>query len=153
MGKQASKLALHLESTALCHATENLDKVKTALLNAVAGGRRGPLEERLSVAMLEGYYGNPIYVLRLRVQDPQEASELFLGIVRRLDSEDLARLSSTLEQRLDSSGALHLRFDKQLAFQGRLRLYDGDDVIKVKVKLARHALEVLRGRGLEALVG
>ena len=41
-----------------------------------------------------------------------------------------------LETRLDARGLLFLRFDKQEAYRGRIRLVRHDDVVSVKGKVA-----------------
>lgn len=146
-----TRRVLHLEATAFCHATENLEKVKTALLNLFPSALRSGLEEGIRVSMLEGFYGNVIYVIKLAVNEPELASSIFMEILEKLPHEDLRRMEATLEQRLDSSGNLHVRFDKQQAFLGRIRVYDGDDVIKLRVRLPRSALNEVRERGLSAL--
>ncbi|MEM1521679.1 MAG: RNA-binding domain-containing protein [Thermofilaceae archaeon] len=146
-----SREALRLEATVFCHATENLEKVRTALLNLFPSDLRHEVEEGIKVSMLQGFYGNVIHVLKLVVDKPELASTLLKAILEKLPHEDLRRVEATLEQRIDSSGNLHVRFDKQNAYLGRMRVYDGDDVIKVKVKLSRHALNEVRSRGLDVL--
>jgi len=51
-------------------------------------------------------------------------------------------LERTLKLRLDSSGHLYLRLDKQRAYLGEIRVYDGDDVIRVRVKLSPQARQI-----------
>lgn len=147
-----SRVALHLEATVFCHATESLEKVKSSLLNILPEDMRKQHEGKVSIETLESFFGNPIYVLRLSIDDCDLASDLFRALLIKLGREGINELSATLEQRLDSSGRLHVRFDKQQAFVGRLKVYDGDDVIKVRVKLSRQALDEIRAKGLDALL-
>lgn len=146
-----SKPVLNLEATAFAHATENLEKVKTALLNVFPTKLRGELEGEVKVSMLHGFYGNVIYVIKITMDKPELASMVFGAILEKLPYEDVKRIEATLEQRLDSSGNLHIRLDKQHAFLGRIRVYDGDDVIKVRAKLSRHILNDVWSRGLSVL--
>lgn len=146
------KLVLNAEVSALCHATEDLEKVKAALLNVLPEEARPLLEKYLSVAMLEGHYGNPIFVLKLRIEQPELADALFKRVVKSLPESDLDFLEGTLKRRLDSSGHLHLRLSKPQAYMGKLRVYDGDDVIKLKVKLSPHARQELLSKRLRDLL-
>jgi len=143
---------LRLEIEAFCHATEDLRKVKEAMLNVVPEDLRQKVSESLNVSMLEGFYGNPIFVLRVAIEDSDVAERIFMGILSRLSREDLEKLSLTVNQRLDTSGRLHLRLDKQRALMGDLRIYDGDDVVKVKAKLSRGMISAVREDGVKALV-
>jgi Predicted exosome subunit len=106
----------------------------------------------MRVTMLEGHYGNPIFVLRLKIEKPELAEALLKQLLASLPEGDLAMLDRTLEQRLDSSGNLYLRLDKQRALLGDFRVYDGDDVIKVKVKLSPQARQVVLNKSLKELL-
>lgn len=147
-----ARIVLSTEISAFCHATEDLDKVKAALGNILPESARAELESSMSIAMLEGHYGNPIFVLRLKIEKPELAEALLKQLLASLPEGDLAMLDRTLEQRLDSSGNLYLRLDKQQAFLGDFRVYDGDDVIKVKVKLSPQARQIILNKSLKELL-
>lgn len=150
-GRVAS-IALSAELTAFAHATEEPDRVKQALLNSLPGDSRGELEGWVTTALLKGYYGNPILVFKLRVEEPEKASVVLRWIIENLPPEDVALLNRTLEQRIDGSGHLYIRLDKQQAFLGRIRVYDGDDVIRVKGKLSPRSRSLLEEGDLRLLL-
>ncbi|OGS62129.1 MAG: hypothetical protein A3K59_03660 [Euryarchaeota archaeon RBG_19FT_COMBO_69_17] len=124
----ASLPILWIEARVHAHATEDEDRVRAALGAALPAG-----EDRREA--LEGHMGNPI-----------------VRIVRRVDASapirqtwEAWRASGILEalgadggSRLDDEGVLHMRFDKQEAYLGRLVLVRETDAIDVRVRLAAH---------------
>ncbi len=137
-----SRVALNAELSAFCHATEDLEKVKAALMNVIPEEMRSELEGAFSISMLEGHYGNPIFVLKVKMDKPEQAETLLKRLLASLPPSDLMMLERTLKLRLDSSGHLYLRLDKQRAYLGEIRVYDGDDVIRVRVKLSPQARQI-----------
>jgi len=134
-----------MRARAFCHATESLEKVRQAL-TFVAG------EGEIAEERAEGHHGNPITVLSI-VADGREGAERLLGM---LDAESLREVSCTLESRVDEACGLHLRFDKQAAYMGRLELSSGGDVVDVRMRIlafpAKRELAVeTAGRFLESL--
>ena len=113
-----------LHARTLSHATEDLDKVKTAVLNTV-----GPAE--IAVTRAEGHHGNPIDILEAIVE--QEAG--IVGFLNRLGRDDLDALRNTLSARVDDGCNLFVKIDKQSAFKGVVKLGSGDDVISVRIKI------------------
>ena len=123
-------------------------------MNFIPVYARQRLKDSLVEKVYEGYYGNPIVLLVLRIRDGRIARDVFCNIISRLTESNLKLISSELEHRLDKSGNLYLRFDKQSAYRGEFELYDGDDVVKVKVKLSVEARRKIRGNdGLTNLLG
>lgn len=134
-----------MRARAFCHATESLERVREAVTFVAGEGEMG--EERA-----EGHHGNPITILTMVVDGAEEAERL-LGM---LDAETLREISCTLESRIDEACGLHLRFDKQAAYLGRLELSSGSDVVDVRIRIlafpARQELAVeIAGRFLEDL--
>ncbi|MEB3774446.1 MAG: hypothetical protein GSR86_05935 [Desulfurococcales archaeon] len=112
------------------HATEDEDKVIRAVRNIIPADI---LEEAdKSIETYQGHYGNPIKVLRITISGGRvkDALESILG---RLSPADKASMRSSLDERVDKTGTLHIRLSKQDALQGRLILYEADDVIKVEI--------------------
>jgi len=109
------------------HATEDPEKVRSALL-AVSGGG----EVRSSRA--EGYHGNPIVILETTIGNRAEL-ESFWQRVR--EAGLCPGLAANLEERIDGSGELFVRFDKQEAVGGRLALSAGDDVVQARGRVMR----------------
>ncbi|MEM4728318.1 MAG: RNA-binding domain-containing protein [Thermoplasmata archaeon] len=107
------------------HATESHEKVLLAL-ETISGSK----DYRQTLA--EGYYGNRIAVLET-VLTSKEAVGAFW---ERLRSRGLlAGIEENLEERVNDSGELFLRFDKQAAVEGRLVLSQGDDVVIARARV------------------
>jgi len=141
-----------MELEAFCHATENLEKVKRAVLNLLPQELRKVYEAKFHVELLEGHYGNPIAIVRLKVTNRSHASLALLELLRAMEAADVSVLNSSIHARLDRSGNLYLRVDKQMAFLGRVKLYEGDDVVRVKVKLTPKTCAALKSGGLREIL-
>jgi len=113
-----------LHARAICHATEDSSKVELAIRAVV-----GDAEVRRSVT--EGHFGNTIEVLESSIDEERAIMDVF----GHMTADDISKVASTIEARIDDSCHFFLRFDKQEAFMGRLRLSDGDDVVAVRVKV------------------
>ena len=113
-----------LHARAFSHATENLDKVKRAMENVLG-------ETELKVSRTEGTHGNPITVLEASIEDSDEISCLF----GRMSEDDLARLLTTMRNRIDNGCNLFIRIDKQEAYKGGVRLATNDDVISIRLRV------------------
>ena len=113
------------------HATESLDKVKQAFTNIL------PEELRSRVPIVyevqEGHYGNIVIIVRTFIDKKEYIAKLIEYLSRSMDSSDKSQLGSSLQIRVDAAGNLYLRFDKQLAYRGVVKLCDGDDIIRVKI--------------------
>ncbi len=133
---------LRVEAVVHSHATEDERKVLKALLEVFPPGLRSKLiivrEE------LKGHYNNPIVRIRAETPSKDEAFETFRYIIDRLDTADLRYLLTSLEDRVDRSGTLHIRLSKQDAYLGKLTMFEGDDVVKVSVHVEGRRRRVLR---------
>lgn len=135
-------LVRSLELSVIRHATESEERVLKAANNSL------PLELRTRLVWTktttEGYYGNPIHVYRLHVEG-EDAERVFSYIIRSMDKGSLRYVLTTLDTRLDRRRHLYIRLHKQLLCEGRLVVWDGDDVVRVVVKLnvSREELEKL----------
>ncbi|MEM0378526.1 MAG: RNA-binding domain-containing protein [Thermosphaera sp.] len=118
-----------VELSASCHSTENCDKVRTALFNLI------PPELRPEAKIVEevhyGFYGNKIVLLKTASKE----GRVFLKYYsENLPAVEKSILSASFRLRYDAStGRLHLRFSKQDAFMGRMKILDSDDIVKVVV--------------------
>ena len=113
-----------LHARTICHATEDRAKVELALRTVVGDA---PVE----VSRTEGHFGNAIEVLESVLDDEAR----ILDVLGRMTAEDLREVSSTISSRMDDSCHMFLRFDKQRAFAGELRLGGGEDVIALRIKV------------------
>jgi len=124
--------AKRLELTTSAHATEDIVKVKQALLTLIPREYRESIE--IEEVKYEGHYGNPIVRLRVLVKG-KKADEVFRHIISSLSESDKNILKITLQNRVDERGHLYMRVSKQDASQGRVTLYEGDDIIRIVVTI------------------
>jgi len=117
---------------AFCHATEDLNKIKTAMMNLIPESIRSGVVFYEDI--LEGYYGNVIVNLKLQFSDELAVKEIVERFCKNINENDKKLLYRTFDYRLDESRVLHIRFDKGAAYNGVLRLNDGSEVIKVTLK-------------------
>lgn len=110
---------------AFCQVTEEESRVVQALDTAV----RAPETLR---HVVEGQHGNPVVILTRRLQD---AGALRVTWGRWSEAGLVGALRPAIESRVDDEGVLHLRIDKQKAYQGMLALAGDADIIDVQVKL------------------
>jgi RNA binding exosome subunit len=113
-----------MHARTFCHATEDLARVELAMRSVVG-------ETVIRSSSTEGHFGNPIVVLESTVED----EDCILDLLRQVTEADRLRMSSTLMERIDEACQLFLRFDKQEAYSGRLKLASGDDVVAVRIKV------------------
>lgn len=122
--------AVSLRISAIVHATEDSRKVDRAIAN-VCPALSSP---EPVVARAKGHHGNQITTLGLTLRNPRAAENCMREIWNRLSVLDKDSIISSLSSRMDTSGTLFLRIDKQAAFRGVMRLQDSDP-IKVSVSL------------------
>jgi RNA binding exosome subunit len=121
--------ALLAKATAISHATESDEKVSKAVLGLCPDG----YPEKVDVSRVKGHYGNEIIVIRMRIKGSAKAERFLQGLWRRLSDHDRKMLLDEISNRIDPSGSMHIRIDKQELFGGKLMLNDSDPV-KVEVK-------------------
>ncbi len=110
-------------------STEDPEKVKEAVKNVIPTLD----EKRIEVREHKGVYGN-LFLSLTYEGGKREARKAWEHIWTNLDPEDREFLKNHIEEFVDEWGNLHLRFDKQEAYLGRLRLGQSG-VIKVIFKL------------------
>jgi RNA binding exosome subunit len=113
-----------LYARAFCHATEDLEKVKRALLNTIG-------DAEIHITQTEGHHGNPITIVESSVDSIEEISRFF----EKLATDDLRIILDTLSTRVDEGCNLFLKIDKQAAYEERIRLGRNEDVISIRVKV------------------
>ncbi|MEO3993741.1 MAG: RNA-binding domain-containing protein [Desulfurococcaceae archaeon TW002] len=120
----------NLVLSVFAHSTEDLSRVKQAVLNVL------PQQLRENVLMEEqvvhGHYGNPITLITVRLKSREDEDSVFRHILCSLSITDRSLFTATLGRRVGSKNSIiYLRLSKQDAFSGKVMLMDGDDVIKV----------------------
>ncbi|MBM5805566.1 MAG: hypothetical protein FJZ49_05870 [Candidatus Verstraetearchaeota archaeon] len=117
----------------IAHATEDLSKVNSAVLNLVPESVRSACQ--INAADAKGHHGNPITVLTLEVLDKDRAKEIVGYIVRLLPVGDRIRIRDQIDLYYDGRSTLFLRVDKQTSLLRAPRLSFSDDVIRIKIRL------------------
>ena len=109
------------------HATEDLDRAIDHLTKLLTGNAP------IVIEVLYGHYGNPIYRVQSSIRDGDLAMSIVKAICSSLVNRDY--LLRTIGSRVDESGNVFLRFDKQEFMLGRFVLSDGDDVVRVRLRV------------------
>jgi RNA binding exosome subunit len=129
-----------------CHATEIEEKVKAALI--FASGIADT--KRVHIARNEGVYGNRILVFEASL-DKRKDVDAFMA--RLGETGVLKAVAGELDGRIDDECVLHLRLDKQEAYQEKLVVVQGGDAISVKVKIKTFpAKKELAKKALEGFI-
>jgi RNA binding exosome subunit len=121
--------------SAIVHATEDAERVHQALIRLFPNGF---LSSKRETRRFYGHYGNEIHMIDLSIRGGL-ANSLLAHVWKSLASFDRALVLSELDSHVDTSGALHLRFDKEEAFRGIVKLKDQDPIkiqlsFKVRIK-------------------
>ena len=124
------RLVNSIEVTAFIYATEDEAKIRKTFMNLLPQNVDLP---PLSTTKLQGYFGDPITTLSMKIHKRRESTEVFEYIVNRLSSLDQATLLEELENRIDDSRNLYLRLDKQKLFRNQFALGERDPV-KLKIR-------------------
>ena len=111
------------------HATEDVEKVEKAL-RLIAGE-----DAYCTQYKQEGHHGNPIILFKIELKKQKEIMQVVNRLLRALNNEERTRMCTEISKRLDETGTLHLRFDKQLAYAGELRICGGSDSVVIKLKI------------------
>ena len=123
-----------VELSTIAHATDDLDKVQTALNQLLPESQRG--RQLFTRRYLEGHYNNPIVTFAAKLSDSSEIDEFTKFLLSHLSKNDKLSIERDLSLHSDEEGNLYLRIDKQQAFLGSVTLND-EDPIRVKLKFAR----------------
>ena len=119
-----TRIFASMHARAICHATEELDRVERAIRSVVG-------DAELQVARTEGVHGNEIRVIQADVEEVAAIRAFF----DRLSTEALREIQDSLDQRIDEERNLFLRVEKQPAMVGEIRLGTGDDVVSIRLRV------------------
>ena len=128
----------------LCYATEDPKKVLKAVENVL--GADAARKMSMSSEKLEGYYGDPITLIRIFLLDRELCEKALLRIFSSLSSSERDELWRDRSKLGRHGGKLYIRLDKQEAFLGRIRPSDKDPIrivveLRGDVKALRKMLE------------
>lgn len=105
----------YVEVSVIVHATENLGKVVNSLKTLG--------DFPVVVEILEGHYGNVIYLLTLYIENCDE-------LLKKLCDA----FGGTLPASRGDDGVYYLRLDKQHLAGGLLKVAEHDDVVRLKIR-------------------
>ena len=128
---------LYLELRFLVHATEDREKVLTAVRNLLSPEHVKEVD--ISQKNLKGEYGNPIAIFETIIRDPEIANGFLRNIGSNLSPNEKEALLEELELRL-TKGNLYLRLNKQAAFKGKPELCPADP-IRLRIKFRTSKIE------------
>jgi RNA binding exosome subunit len=133
---------------AFAHATEDPEKVLAAVRKTL------PKELSENAAFqktsLTGHHGNSIILFETKLADKQALPAVLEKIANSLSALDKETLNSEMKLHLEKRN-LYLRFDKQSAYLGELKLSSNDPIhvkIHFKNKTPEEIMEICRETGL-----
>jgi len=110
-----------VELDSLVHATEDLDKVVSAI------GRLLPSKTPTKVDEMDGHWGNRISRINYRFSG-DEANKAFGALIQGMGEEEKSKLTTDLQSYVDEHGILYMRLNKQDLVSGNLVLGSTDPV-------------------------
>jgi len=135
--------ASDVEISAFAHATEDLSKVRSAILKILPDHIAYKVE--FTRTDMRGHHGNPIVELKTSIARRRDAYEVLQGILSRLPSLDETLLDEELAKHLDERNRFYLRLDKQRAFLGEAVLASGDAIsLMFRLRFRPKSLEELK---------
>lgn len=124
--------AFKIEISAFCHATEDCSRVENAIRNVFPSSMRKNIV--IDAISEEGYYGNPIKILTVKITDRNLVNEVIQYLASSLGNTEKSILKATIKLRYDDeTNRLITRFSKQDLYMGSFRIVDTDDIVKVVI--------------------
>ena len=120
--------AFSVKISTITHATEDPEKVAQAIRNLCSDGT--PMGSTMKKA--KGHHGNEIVTLAFTITNAKNAESLLRNIWGGLSQLDRIEIYSSLASRIDRTGTLFLRINKQDSLKGRIRLVNSDP-IKIEI--------------------
>ena len=124
----SSVQAFSVKVSTIIHATEDPEKVAQAMRNLCLDGT--PMSSTMNRA--KGHHGNEIVTLGFTIRNVKNVESLLQNIWRGFSQLDRTEIYSSLASRIDSTGTLFLRIDKQDSLKGRIRP-ENSDPIKIEI--------------------
>jgi len=126
-----------VEISFFAHATEDENKVIEGVRHLLPAFQVENIVFKKS--SLRGHHGNPITLFEARIKEKEVVKAVVQSLMSGLSSLDKERLLREVELHVEK-GALYLRFDKQVAFQGQFKLGVADP-IRVRLRFSKSRLE------------
>ena len=145
---EITKAIGYIDIRVFAHATEDSDKVQMAVRKLLPT----ELSETLffEVQNCTGHHGNPIILLTSKLTDKKLLPKALEKIGNDLSALDKEELDRDIKLHLEK-GNMYLRFDKQSAFLGSLKLTQNDPIhlkIHFKNKTAQEIIAISKQNGL-----
>lgn len=86
----------------------------------------------------ENHFGNKIIVLSEKISKKRSTRDIASFLNDNLSPEDKNTIKEELNRRMDEKGNLFLRFDKQEAYDQKLKLTYSGDAIHMRIKIASY---------------
>ncbi len=118
--------------TCSSHATEDLEKVKLAILHLIPEELQTKIE--IVDTILIGHAGNKIHLLELHVKSNRDIIIALEYLAKKLTDLDKEYLFDIIDKRIDEENCVFLRFNKQDAYNEKITLDDKDNTIKLVIK-------------------
>jgi len=138
----------YIEIRVFSHATEDMSKVETAVKNTLP--EQLGAEVKFTKTNCVGHHGNPIVFMEAMLEDRTALPSALEKMGSSLSSLDKEQLNEELKQHIEKHN-LYLRFDKQCAFLGALKVAINDPIhfkIHFKNKTPEEIAEICRQVGL-----
>lgn len=113
------------------YGTEDEEKVITAISYLFSNS----LPEK---SINEDHFGNKIIVLTDKITKKRTNKDIIAFLNENLSEKDKNTIKNELNRRMDDKGNLFLRFDKQLAFDEKLKLTYSGNAIHIRIKIASY---------------
>jgi RNA-binding protein len=122
----------YVEIRIFSHATEDLEKVQTAVKNTLPENLAAEL--KFTQNSVTGHYGNPIVLLEAKLTDKVVLPSLLEKLASAMSPLDKEQFCTQLHQHIERHN-LFLRLDKQNACLGTLKLTSNDPIhLKIHFK-------------------
>jgi RNA binding exosome subunit len=110
------------------HVTEDVGRVRQALSSVLPADT--PIEEEET----EGYFDNPIIILRARLE--KKAAQRYLDfLTSRLPESDLKELIKELPERVTDDCDFFFKLSKQDAYLGDVRITYAEDAVALRARV------------------
>ena len=120
--------AVSAKISTITHATEDPKKVAQAMRNLSFS----ETSSGFTMNRAKGHHGNEIITSIFLIRNAKHAEIFLKNIWRGLSRLDRTEVYASLASRIDSTGTMFLRIDKQAALKGRIRL-ENTDPVKIEI--------------------
>ncbi|NMC05957.1 MAG: hypothetical protein GYA24_12140 [Candidatus Lokiarchaeota archaeon] len=120
------------------HPTEVVEKVKQSLARMMPNDP-AKHDDAIETTILDGDYGNKIHVMNVVLKSAKEVAGFLQLLKEHIPDEDKQLIRQHFSSLYNPvSKTLFIRFHKQLAFQGQLRVSQYDDIVHVSIKFTAY---------------